>query len=156
MKTFLAILCGLGLALASEAAQTPNPTREVRLEWTPNPDTISKGFIVYWGTATRNYTSSTNVGAVTNCALSGLAPGSNYVFAVTSYDASGEESEFSNEVAWTAPARPKPPILRITGILQAACNVQGPWDDVTPFGEFLCEAEQNQYYRVVLKQELLP
>lgn len=56
------------------------------------------GYKVYYGTSSRAYETSINNGMQTTCTISGLAPGTYYI-AVTSYDASGNESPFSNEAS---------------------------------------------------------
>lgn len=38
--------------------------------------------------------------------MTGLTPGATYYFAATAYDASGQESDYSNEVAVTIPVAP--------------------------------------------------
>ena len=58
------------------------------------------GFKLYFGTSSKSYSSSVNVGTAPSYALSGLAPGT-YYFAVTAYDAFGNESAYSNEVSKT-------------------------------------------------------
>jgi len=58
------------------------------------------GYKLYYGTSSRNYSNNINVGMVTSYTVSGLAPGT-YYFTVTAYDASGNESGFSNEAIKT-------------------------------------------------------
>jgi hypothetical protein len=58
------------------------------------------GFNVHYGTSSRNYDKTVNNGMLTTFSISGLAPGT-YYFSVTSYDSSGKESAFSNEVSKT-------------------------------------------------------
>ncbi len=58
------------------------------------------GFKVHYGTSSRNYDKTADTGMQTTFSLSGLAPGT-YYFSVTSYDSSGTESTFSNEVSKT-------------------------------------------------------
>ena len=58
------------------------------------------GFKVYYGTSSKSYSGTVNVGMAPSYALSGLPPGT-YYFAVTAYDASGNESPYSNEVSKT-------------------------------------------------------
>ncbi len=56
------------------------------------------GFKVYYGTSSRNYTHVVDVGKVTTYRVVGLSPAT-YYFAVTAYDRSGNESDYSNEVS---------------------------------------------------------
>lgn len=76
----------------------------VTLSWYPpttkadgTPLTDLKGYKVYYGTQSRDYDNKVNVGNVTTYNVTNLASGINYYFAVTAYDKSGKESEYSNE-----------------------------------------------------------
>jgi hypothetical protein len=80
---------------------------EVTLSWTAptkNADgttlTDLAGYNVYYGNATRAYTKNVNVGNILTYRISALTPGS-WFFAVKSYDTSGNESDYSNEVIKT-------------------------------------------------------
>jgi hypothetical protein len=57
-----------------------------------------EGFKVYYGTSSRNYTHVVDIGKVTTYRVAGLSPAT-YCFAVTAYDRSGNESDYSNEVS---------------------------------------------------------
>jgi len=57
------------------------------------------GYRVYHGTSSLNYTWDDDVGDVTTYEIHGLTPEITYFFAVTAYDTSWNESEFSNEVS---------------------------------------------------------
>ncbi len=63
------------------------------------------GYKVYYGTASGNYTEVKDVGNVTTVSideLPGIQSGIWY-FAVTAYDTSGNESDYSNEVSTEIP-----------------------------------------------------
>jgi hypothetical protein len=68
------------------------------------PLTALAGYKIYYGAASGNYTASVDVKNVTSISLStlDLQSGQTYYFAVTAYDAAGNESGYSNEVskAW--------------------------------------------------------
>ncbi len=72
------------------------------LSWSANTETNLNGYRVYYGNAPGTYIQSAaqgiNVGNVTTYVVNALAGGKRYYFAVTAYDASGNESPFSNEV----------------------------------------------------------
>jgi len=55
------------------------------------------GFIVYYGTSSRNYSKSINVGNNSQVTIGDLTPGTWY-FAVTAFDHTGNESGYSNEL----------------------------------------------------------
>ncbi|MBI5286287.1 MAG: PKD domain-containing protein [Deltaproteobacteria bacterium] len=75
------------------------------LSWDPpttnadgTPLTDLAGYKLYYGTAPGNYSQSIDVGNVTTYTINNLIDGFTYYFAVTSYDTSGNESSYSNEV----------------------------------------------------------
>lgn len=82
----------------------------VTIAWDPSPDV--RGYRLFAGTAPSTYTSSQDVGNVTDRAIA-LPAGTHY-FAVRSYDVWGTESELSTELVVTVaarstPALPEPP-----------------------------------------------
>src|SRR5947208_13308994 len=87
--TILAVVLGLsafgGLSFAGD----------VNLAW--DASTGAAGYKVHFGTASRVYGTPVDVGASTTYTVTGLAAGT-YYFAVTAYDSSGVQSDFSNEV----------------------------------------------------------
>ncbi|HSB51987.1 MAG TPA: fibronectin type III domain-containing protein, partial [Dissulfurispiraceae bacterium] len=83
------------------------PPPGVTLSWDPpitnadgTPLNDLAGFKVYRGTSSRRYSTSVDVGNVRSYTLQNLSPGTHY-FSVTAYDASRNESTFSNEVSKT-------------------------------------------------------
>ncbi|MDR4506602.1 MAG: Ig-like domain-containing protein [Candidatus Scalindua sp.] len=72
------------------------------LFWDPNNEEDLAGYKVYYGTASGNYGSHTDVGIQTYCLFSGLISGETYYAAVTAYDSSGNESIYSGEVSFVA------------------------------------------------------
>ncbi|GBD96777.1 MAG TPA: hypothetical protein ENG83_07545 [Nitrospirae bacterium] len=61
------------------------------------PLTDLAGYKVYYGTSSSNYTESVDIGNTTGAVVDSLSPGT-WCFAVTAYDTSGNESDYSNEV----------------------------------------------------------
>jgi len=57
------------------------------------------GFIVYYGTASKTYDNSVDVGTATSYSINIHAPGVTYYFAVKAYDVYGNLSEFSAEIS---------------------------------------------------------
>jgi hypothetical protein len=70
------------------------------LEWDPNTEGDLAGYIVYYGTSSREYNRDVDIGDYTSCTISGLEDGIKYYFAVTAYDGEGNESAFSKEVCY--------------------------------------------------------
>jgi hypothetical protein len=69
------------------------------LAWDPNTEPDLAGYWVYYGTASREYADSIDVGNITTYQLDNLLDGVTYFIAVTAYDTSGNESDFSHEVS---------------------------------------------------------
>ena len=85
---------------------------QVTLIWDGSTDSDLGGYKVYYGTASRDYEVSLNVGNWTNCTIAGLEQGETYYFAVTAYNTEGSESGYSNEasikIGTTVLLRPMP------------------------------------------------
>ena len=65
------------------------------------PLTDLAGYKIYFGISSGNYTQNIDVGNVTSYTVTNLSTGTAYYFATTAYDASSNESSFSNEVSKT-------------------------------------------------------
>lgn len=88
------------LAFAVPGSQAANVT----LAWDANAEPDLAGYILYYGTASRNYPNSVDVGNTNSHELTNLTAGQTYYFAVTAYDSQGNESAYSNEISHTIPA----------------------------------------------------
>jgi hypothetical protein len=119
----LLLLAACSFLLQPAFSATTLPPYTAVLAWDRSPDDSVTGYRVYYGTSPRNYTNSIVAGNILNTTISGLTSGMTYYFAVTAYDASGAESDFSNEVA----VMPGQPQLRlgVTPAKQAALTVSG-------------------------------
>ena len=119
MNKLLTILILLG-ALRSLAQQT------VTLAWEPSPSPEAVSYRVYYGTNSRSYAFVTNAGPALTQKLRLPHPG-RWFFAATAADASGSESDFSNEVQWEA--RPGAPVVqgetwvRLTPVIERSTNL---------------------------------
>jgi hypothetical protein len=74
----------------------------VTLAWDPVAASDLAGYKLYYGYASGNYSASIDVGNTTTAAFSGFDQPGMYYFAVTAYDTAGNESDFSNEVAYSS------------------------------------------------------
>lgn len=97
------IFLGAFLLMAALGA-TAQAERSVTLAWDPSPDPTVVGYRVYVGVASYTYTNVTDVGNNTTATIPDLTVGVTYFFAVTAYDSSGLESDFSGEISYTVPA----------------------------------------------------
>lgn len=81
---------------------------QVSLQWEPSSGPVA-GYKLYYGKLSKKYTTNLkiNSGSATSYTLRDLADGL-YYFAVTAFDGTGKESDFSNEVSAViaAPATP--------------------------------------------------
>ena len=72
---------------------------QITLAW--DAEDGAAGYKIYYGTASDAYTTSVDVGNVTNYPLT-LDDGHTYYLAATAYDSAKLESDFSNEITYTA------------------------------------------------------
>jgi hypothetical protein len=103
---FILILSGLLLLLLAILSLLVPAAHagQVTVAWDPNPEPEVAGYKIYYGTSPGNYTESFDAGAATSIVLSGLQDGATYFFAAVAYDASRNESGFSNEITYAVPA----------------------------------------------------
>jgi hypothetical protein len=94
------ILIWLLLALFVPSSRA---THSLTLNWEASPDSSVTGYILYYGTATRQYTRRFPVGRLRKATVSGLIEGVTYFFAVTTCDVIGRESLPSSELSYTVP-----------------------------------------------------
>ena len=86
---------------------------DVTLAWDPNLEANLKGYKVYYGSASGNYSFMVDVGNWTSLTISGLEAGKTYYFAATAYGPAGEESGMSDELRYDTP-RPESHFLSPT------------------------------------------
>jgi hypothetical protein len=91
----------MAAALAMMALEAVAGGSSVMLAWDPSVSPAIAGYRVYQGTNSHAYTTTISAGAATQTTLAGLNSGVTYFFAVTAYDTSGLESDFSSEVSYT-------------------------------------------------------
>ena len=116
---FSALLIALLISVWARAEQ-------VTLAWDANTETDLAGYRVHYGTASGSYTTIVDVHNVTTSIVTGLTAGRTYYFAVTAYDASGNESGYSNQVSYSvaaangAPLTPATPTGASSALLNAS------------------------------------
>lgn len=79
---------------------------EVLVEWNPNPEADLAGYKIYYGTTSRIQGSYAETVVISDKNLTNWSltlPGDTYYFALTAYDSSGNESDFSVEVSAVVP-----------------------------------------------------
>jgi len=103
------ILAGLVLAWCSfgfPPPVLPATTNSVILEWLPNQEPHLAGYKVYHGTESGIYGNPQPVGNNTTYQYTNLEPNKTHFFALTAYDALGNESPPTPEVSIHIPATP--------------------------------------------------
>lgn len=98
--TVFAVVLVAPLVFAPLAANVGSVT----LAWDPGSNIVA-GYVVYYGTSSRRYDSSVDVGNVTRYLVPGLTKGVTYYFAVRAYSSERILSDPSNEASGT-PQRP--------------------------------------------------
>ena len=73
----------------------------VSLAWDPSPSDGVTGYRVHVGLQSGSYSTQFTIPNQTTYTVTDLAPGGPYYFAVTAFDANGNESGYSNEVFTT-------------------------------------------------------
>jgi hypothetical protein len=76
---------------------------DAKLVWDANTESDLAGYNIYAGLSSRVYGSPVSVGLATNFPLT-YNDGKTRYFAVTAFDTAANESDYSPEVVWTAPA----------------------------------------------------
>lgn len=99
---FIGILVSYFLLLIPWSVQNVHGAN-VTLAWDPNLEANLKGYKVYYGSASGNYSFMVDVGNWTSLTISGLEAGKTYYFAATAYGPAGEESGMSGELRYDTP-----------------------------------------------------
>src|SRR5262245_23503500 len=94
----LVLLVPLAVSVDSVAGQ-------LKLAWDPVTD--ATGYLLHYGTSSRNYTLNVDVQNNTTVTVPGLTDGTRYFFAVKAYNAT-TTSDFSNEVNEVSASSPSP------------------------------------------------
>jgi hypothetical protein len=76
---------------------------DVTLAWNPNAEEDLAGYRIYYGTASGDYDYALELGNQTEYTVTDLVEGLLYYFSATAYDLSGNESDYSNEIAYAPP-----------------------------------------------------
>ncbi|MEI6655085.1 MAG: hypothetical protein WCP45_09985 [Verrucomicrobiota bacterium] len=77
--------------------------RLARFSWDAVVDPMVSGYKVHWGTQSGVYDHSYDAGNVTEVIISGFAEGIQYFSTITAYSNTGEESDYSVQIAFIIP-----------------------------------------------------
>ena len=122
---FILVLSGLFLLLLAILSLLVPAAHagQVTVAWDPNPEPEVAGYKIYYGTTAGNYTASLDAGNATSILISGLQDGATYFFSAVAYDASHNESGFSNEITYAVPAAASPPAVGEASSGGGACFI---------------------------------
>jgi len=79
---------------------------EATVSWSANTENDLSGYRIYYGTSSGIYDNVVDVSNNISHTVTNLDSNTTYYFAVTAYDLSGNESEFSEEVSWKLDSSP--------------------------------------------------
>ena len=140
MKGWLTIL--VLFAAAGLLAQS------VTLAWNASASPSVSGYRIYYGTNSRSYSYMTNTALVTTQTVV-LPHAGRWFFGATAHDASGLESELSNEVEWEA--KPASPVLqgeavvRLSPVIERSTNLVS-WGNTTGAPTFLAATNGMEFF----------
>ena len=100
---FMTALAMLGFLCAPAPLLATGTTSTATASWDRNTDSDTSGYKLHFGTSSRNYTTTIDVGAQTSYVVSNLQNGLTYYVAVTAYTGTGVESSPSDEVSYVVP-----------------------------------------------------
>jgi hypothetical protein len=103
LKACIYILTLLSLCLGPWA--TSAFCASVTLAWDANTEPDLSGYILHYGTASRAYSQSIDVGNAIQYTISDLQEGVQYFFAVKAYNYDDNQSGFSEELVYTIPTQ---------------------------------------------------
>jgi len=121
----------------------------VGLSWDPNSENDLAGYLVYYGTASGNY-SQTQPATTASATVPNLNSGTTYYFAVTAYNTNGLESGYSNEVSYSTsggappPPPPTPTPAQPDALLNISTRVQVRSGDSVLIGGFIVTGDGNK------------
>jgi hypothetical protein len=113
----------------------------VTLAWDSNTEPDLAGYKIFYGTSSRNYSKSIDVGNVVEYTVADLQEGTTYYFAAKAYDYTDNESAYSDEIVHTIassnhnPNTPSTPSGPSSGIVQTTYSYNTAGSD--PDGDSL-------------------
>jgi|GEM_PF-2890133 len=123
--TLLSLICfALNLAGAQQFLFPSNSPPVIQLAWNPSPSPNITNYSIYTGVGPRQYTNRLAFGTSTGATITLPARGVTFYFTVTAW-ASGQESDFSNEVSFTPASVPSAPTMKPLVVLTVQKSVSG-------------------------------
>ena len=132
---FWAALFVVFATIFSRLAPAQTQTGCLQVGWDSNTESDLAGYRIYYGIATRQYDHVLDVGNVTQFTIRNLDSSRYYYLALTAYDLSGNESDFSAEVSGF-PSLASAAQLEVLLLFQ---NYPNPFNPETTISYFLIE-----------------
>ncbi len=135
----------LGSIPAVAALTPPIQTHSVTLGWDAVPEPNIQAYRLYVGTASAQYSTTYEAGAVLSFQIDDLEIGRTYYFSVKAIDTTGAESDFSTELVITI-APPPLPVGAALGTLadgQHGLKWSFPISELGSSPEFVIEASED-------------
>lgn len=123
----------------------------VIVQWSPNKEDDLKGYKLYYGNHSRQYSSVIDVGLVTSYTLQNLEGGKNYYFTLTAYDTAGNESYFSNEVSVYIPGKNINPNDNLDVTNEPVYNFPNPFDPANEITHIRYVLQQGEKISIKIK-----
>jgi hypothetical protein len=122
----------------------------VAYSWTASLGINVTGYWIYIGVGSLQYTNKIFAGPALNLTVSNLAFGTTYYASATAVDNLGDESGFSNEVAYTTPSLPAPPGGLLAIRAQASLSPLGPWQEMGSVPMLASATNHSVFYRLAI------
>ena len=100
----LALLVGISLVSRAEATEGTVTGDTATVAWFLNWEPQIAGYRVHYGPGSRDYDKTVDAGNHLSAELNDLTPGETYYCAITAYNTIGLESDYSDEISFTAAA----------------------------------------------------
>ena len=122
-NTFVLFLLSVFLALPLYGAG-------IQVNWNPNTEDDLAGYKVYIGTASGSYTQHIDVGNKTSGVFENVNEKTKYYIAVTAYDTSGNESDYSEEATIDIPDMTPSGVPNAPTLVAGAHTITVNWESV--------------------------
>jgi fibronectin type 3 domain-containing protein len=156
MKVLILIFSLIVLtAFAEEPAWlTPsNPSPTITVEWDASTSTNVVSYNIYYGIGHGQYTNRVQITSGLTIRITLAERGLKYYLAATAVDSTGLESDFSNEITYTAPEPPGPPVMHptFTATIESQDGLFAPWEEQADLQYSLDSTAEHKFFRLKIE-----